>query len=290
MPKPEAKSMMRTILVPLGPGLAGEPALDAALVLAKRMNSHIRAMFVRPDPRAAIPYMPLAGARFTWAAIEQQGREAAEAAKGRFDAWRSQHEIPDVPRDDRLDSCFASWAERADEIDKVVTKFGRVSDLIVMSRFKPGDVVAERCFDAAVFGTGRPTLLVPGEPALDMLEHVMVAWNGSLEASHAVFGSMQLLRAAARVSIFSVPEAACDEADGAELAEALSWYGIPTHLAGRSVVRCSTGAALLAVARMSEVSLVVMGAYTHSRLRQSFLGGTTREVLAEATIPILMTH
>jgi nucleotide-binding universal stress UspA family protein len=75
-----------------------------------------------------------------------------------------------------------------------------------------------------------------------------------------------------------------------ELAEAFSWYGIPTHLAGRSAVPSSTGADMLAVARVSEVSLVVMGAYTHSRLRQSFLGGATREVLAEATIPILMSH
>ena len=282
--------MMRTILVPLAPGLAGEPALEAALLVAKRLNSHIRAMFVRPEPRAAISYMPLAGARLTSATIEQQGREAAEAEKARFDAWRSQHEIPDKPRDDRLDSLFASWVERTDEIDQVVTKFGRVSDLIVMSRFQPGEVVAERCFDAAVFGSGRPTLLIPQGPASDMLEHVMIAWNGSREASHAVFGAMPLLRAASRVSIFSVPEAESDETDGAELAEALSWYGIPTRPAGHSAVPCSTGAALLAVARMSEVSLVVMGAYTHSRLRQSFLGGATREVLAEATIPILMTH
>ena len=34
--------MMRTILVPFAPGLASESALDAALSLAKSMNSHIR--------------------------------------------------------------------------------------------------------------------------------------------------------------------------------------------------------------------------------------------------------
>jgi len=287
--------MMRTILVPLGPGLAGEPALDAALFLAKRMNSHIRAMFVRPESETAMSYLPIlpmvgAAAGVARDTIEREGHQAAEAAKAHFDAWRSQREIPDVPRDDRLDSCFATWTEQMGEIEPFVTHFGRVSDLIVMSRFKANDLTAERCFDAAVFGSGRPTLLVPTEPAWDILEHVMIAWNGSLEASHAVFGAMPLLRAAARVSIFSVPEPESDDNGGAELAEALSWYGIPTHLAGRSAVPCSTGATLLAVARMSEVSLVVMGAYTHSRLRQSFLGGVTREVLAEAKIPILMTH
>jgi hypothetical protein len=50
--------MMRTILVPLGQGLSSEPALDAALSLAKRLNSHIRAVFVRPDPSVALSFLP----------------------------------------------------------------------------------------------------------------------------------------------------------------------------------------------------------------------------------------
>jgi nucleotide-binding universal stress UspA family protein len=44
------------------------------------------------------------------------------------------------------------------------------------------------------------------------------------------------------------------------------------------------------MAGRNEATLIVMGAYTHGRLRQSFLGGVTRQVLAEATIPVLMSH
>ena len=51
--------MMRTILVPLAQGLAGEPALQAALAVAKRMNSHIRAMFARPEAETAMSYLPI---------------------------------------------------------------------------------------------------------------------------------------------------------------------------------------------------------------------------------------
>ena len=36
--------------------------------------------------------------------------------------------------------------------------------------------------------------------------------------------------------------------------------------------------------------LLVMGAYTHSRMRQLILGGVTKHVLAEAAIPLLMIH
>jgi nucleotide-binding universal stress UspA family protein len=33
-----------------------------------------------------------------------------------------------------------------------------------------------------------------------------------------------------------------------------------------------------------------MGAYTHSRIQQSFLGGVTRHLLAHAAVPLLMCH
>jgi len=36
--------------------------------------------------------------------------------------------------------------------------------------------------------------------------------------------------------------------------------------------------------------LIVMGGYGHSRMRELILGGTTRDILAEMTIPVLMSH
>jgi nucleotide-binding universal stress UspA family protein len=286
------KPMMRTVLVPLAKDFADEPAFEAAFFIAKRMNSHIHAIFVRPDPVLAISYIPdvVAATGVSRDVIEREGLQAAEAEKARFDAWRKRHDMPDAAVDNRLDSRFATWAEQVGEIEQVVTHFGRVSDLIVMSRFTNRNITASRCFDAAVFGSGRPVLVVPEKLPWDMLDHVMIAWNGSLEASHAMFGAIPLLRAAQRVSIFSVPESESEESGAAELAEALSWYGIPTNNVGRPETPGSTGAALLAMARRTEATLVVMGAYTHSRLRQSFLGGVTQQILAEATLPVLMSH
>src|SRR5579875_1723366 len=168
--------MMRTILLPLAPGLSSEPALDVALLLAKRMNSHIRAVFVRPDPALALSYFPAAMATATtYQLIESEGRKAEEEEKIRFEAWRSRHGIPAEPADTRLDTCFASWSEQMGEIEPVVIRRGRVSDLIVMQRFAPDNILAQRCFDAALFGSGRPTLLVPGNPPGDLLDHVLIA-------------------------------------------------------------------------------------------------------------------
>jgi nucleotide-binding universal stress UspA family protein len=283
--------MMRTILVPLAETLAAEPALDAALSLANRLSSHIRTVFVRPDPHVALSFMPGAMATAEMRrTIERESTYVATEKKVAFDVWRSHHRVPEGSIDDRLDSCFATWHERTGEIEPIVTHLGRVSDLIVMSRFAPGDLQAQRCFDAALFGTGRPTLLVGEKLPWDLLDHVLIAWNGSREASHAVFGVLPLLHAAAHVSIFSAPARKNEGATGSELAEALSWQGIRTREAIHPSAPGAVGAALVEAATTCGASLIVMGAYTHSRLRQSYLGGVTMHLLSEATIPVVMSH
>ncbi|MCB1487075.1 MAG: universal stress protein, partial [Bauldia sp.] len=50
------------------------------------------------------------------------------------------------------------------------------------------------------------------------------------------------------------------------------------------------GQALLSFAAAENADWMVMGAYGHSRLREFLLGGATRHALANATLPILMSH
>ncbi|MCH7937805.1 MAG: universal stress protein [Proteobacteria bacterium] len=76
-----------------------------------------------------------------------------------------------------------------------------------------------------------------------------------------------------------------------ELAEYLEWHGISAATRtfdseGRKLI----GAPLLKECADAGVDLLVMGAYTHSRMRQLILGGVTRHVLEEAAIPLFMAH
>ncbi len=52
----------------------------------------------------------------------------------------------------------------------------------------------------------------------------------------------------------------------------------------------STGNAQLSRLADAGVDLLVMGADGHSRLRQMVLGGVTREVFQQMTVPVLMSH
>jgi nucleotide-binding universal stress UspA family protein len=281
--------MIRTILVPLTPQLPAEALLDAALAVAKQLNGHVHALFALPNPGDAFAYIPdvVLAAGVTREVLEREMLEAAAAAKARFLAWQKRNNVPEASGV-RLDSCFANWSELFGDLETIVARFGRISDLIVVPRPSAGSIERQRCFDAAVFESGRPALVLGDTPPLTVTAHVMIAWNGSREASRAVLGAMPLLHQAGRVSIFAAPQ--YDSVDAGDLIESLRWHGIRAHLAPEHNGEKPTGAALLAAAIERQATMIVMGAYTHSRLRQRFLGGVTRHVLAHAAIPLLMSH
>ena len=51
-----------------------------------------------------------------------------------------------------------------------------------------------------------------------------------------------------------------------------------------------TGEAILAHANVLGCDLLIKSAYTQSRLRQMIFGGTTRYILSNAELPVLMAH
>ena len=286
-----SSNRIRTILVPLTTELSSEGLLDAALLVAKRLNGHIRALSILPNPDTAFAYLPdvILAAGVTREVIERETQEASAAAKDRFVDWRKRNDVPEAAGV-RLDSCFASWSEQLGDIETVVAHFGRVSDLILVQRPLSSSVQGQRRFDAAVFESGRPTLVVGERLPFDITDHVMIAWNGSLEASRAVLGAMPLLDLAARVSIFAAPQYEGENVDAADLPESLTWHGIRARQVPGPRDENSIGAALVSAAVEQQATMIVMGAYTHSRLRQSFLGGVTRHLLAHAPVPLLMSH
>ena len=74
----------------------------------------------------------------------------------------------------------------------------------------------------------------------------------------------------------------------ADLIDYLALHGISPDVATFKAIDREVGAGLLAAAREFDCDMLVMGAYSHSRLRQLILGGVTRHVLEKSTIPVLM--
>jgi nucleotide-binding universal stress UspA family protein len=273
---------IRDILVPLGPGIDGDPQLDAAGRLALSLDARVHAIFARPDAVMADASMSdmLAAAGIDVEVLDRKTTSALDSpAAVLFDRWR----VANAP-------VLATWHDRIGPVVDMTVEAGRLSDLIVIGRPNHHDSITENMFTAAIYSTGRPTVVVPDRLTADPLDHVMVAWNGSLEAARAVAGALPLLEAARRVSIFTVRENPREPDHLAALLAHLASHGIEAERVVPSCRSAEIGPRLLETAAGGGASMIVMGAYTHHRVREAFLGGVTLHVLEHAEIPLVMAH
>ncbi len=85
--------------------------------------------------------------------------------------------------------------------------------------------------------------------------------------------------------------AAHGEQPGADLALYLARHGVNVEVLQHDTPHGQdVGAALLAMATQRQCDLIVMGCYGHMRLREALLGGVTRTVLQDMTLPVLVSH
>jgi len=179
---------------------------------------------------------------------------------------------------------------------QAIVRLGRASDLIVAGQADEAAVVgdAERRLPGEVMlDAGRPVLIVPraGRVA-HVLDRVLVAWDGSREASISLRGAMPLLCKAAHVTLLSLVRDGPDTAHAPASWAMSGWllrHGVQATIE-RSTTSLRISEALLHRAEALEADLLVMGGYGHARLRERVLGGVTRDVLARATLPVLMAH
>lgn len=135
-----------------------------------------------------------------------------------------------------------------------------------------------------------PVLMVPhGVDQLDLGGPAVVAWNGSPEAAHALRMALPTLKRASDVHLVEVS----DDATGLAAREAAQWlacHGIAADVHEWPAKGRRISVALLHAAAELSARMMVMGAYGHSRLRETVLGGVTRELIASATLPLLLVH
>ncbi|HVZ00681.1 MAG TPA: universal stress protein [Dongiaceae bacterium] len=289
----------RHILVPVFGYDADRVALDAALVLAKKSGAHIQALHIKVDPMESVPLMVDVGVAATELieAVERHAETRAKAAAATFEAWRAERNVTVDANPSLRTGVTTSYKTEEGAEDELVIKFGRLTDLVVIGRpagEEAGDQVLSRMEDA-LFGAGQPVLLVPGglaQPALEKLVSgpVVISWNGSIEATRAVSSAIDLLRDMAHVRVLSIQEGKKDRHPAADLVHYLAWEGVAASVTDASAATGSAGEQILATAKALQAGFVLMGGYSHGRLRQLVLGGVTSHMMDHADLPVLMAH
>ena len=141
-----------------------------------------------------------------------------------------------------------------------------------------------------LFNSGGPMLMVPyiHKGPLDA-QHVGIAWDGSRLAARAWRDALPFLMGAKAVTVIAVNEEA-SEASSDRLVSHLTRRGIAARVQRLTTERGNVQGAILSIAAESNMGLLVMGGYGHSRLHERLLGGVTRSMFDTMTVPVLMSH
>lgn len=277
----------RTIAVIMTDAVGDAPALHAATALAQRDGTHLDVHCLGID-QVRFDVMPMGA---TAVLLEIDASAVREKADALVSAARAA--IPqEFPRASLQSLVVSNFG-----LDAVAARLARYADLVVAARpYGQGQTaLAVAIVEAEIFGSGAPVMIVP--PArLDLREpfrRPLVAWNETEEALLAIRQGLPILQSASHVDVVIIdpPSHSVERSDpGGSICIMLARHGVKSEVSvlAQTVPRVSD--VLLRFAREHGNDVIIMGAYGHSRFRESLLGGATRDLLESASIPLVMAH
>jgi nucleotide-binding universal stress UspA family protein len=275
--------MIKNVVVNLWPGGGHDAAMDYAISLAGAFGAHLSGVAFAYE---AVPVAMLVD-EVPPAWVDQFLQDAEVAARAAVDKFNAAAAAAKVSAEARW------WNVGFTGTGETFARIGRRFDLTVVRQAEPDKgTPAPLIVEAALFETGRPTLVVPYiQKGGIVLDRVVVCWDGTRTAARAVGDAMPFLTRAKAVEVVAVNEAGTsDEVPGADLVHHLGHHGVTAEI--KQIVAPDADAAnmLLSHAADCGADFMVMGGYGHSRLREFILGGVTRTMLESMTIPVLMSH
>ena len=283
---------IRKLLLPLTGTAAGEAALATALQVARIWDAHLTALHVQVDSRDVAP---LAGEGLSGAMIEEmmsatekEGSQRSAAVRAMFDRFVAVQGVT-VAEPHPGAGATANFNTVTGREEDLVAQLARLTDLTVVPHPEAGDDVSSSdALHAVLFDSGRPVLIAPQVALQSVGTRICVAWNGTAESATAVHAALPWMQRAQAVRILSADEYQRRGPGAAALSQYLDLHGIHPEVAQFRPLEREVGRGLLAAAQEFGADMLVMGAYSHSRLRQLILGGVTRHVLENARLPVLM--
>lgn len=285
---------LKQILVPLTGETNGAHVVDVAFQLARESRAHVIGTDTVTDPG---PFLDQTGVGMMASYYDElfKGAEKVQVQKranamSTFEDSRKRAGVSLADKPGTTTDVSAEWVSGAAYNGATTSTLGRMCDLIVVNQ--PGEKASYaelQVFEAAAFGARRPILVVP--PGCTSLgAHAAIAWNGSIEVCKAVDGAMPMLSGLDAVDIIQVGDIPVGNATSEALVNYLGWHGILAKIRKVEDKTKGTGKIIAAEAAAVKASFMVLGAYTHSPLRELILGGVTQSMITSGTLPMIMAH
>jgi hypothetical protein len=256
---------IRKLLLPLQTAATAEAAFSTAVTVARLWCAHLAVLHVTGD------------------------KSSGSTVRGMFTKLVSENNLTVADPKPDADKPTVSFSVAVGKEAEIVAHQARLADLIVVPHpASRGEVSSSEALHAVLFDSAKPVLIAPLIAPPTLGTRICLAWNGSAESASAIFAALHWLHRAQTIRILWAEEYQRHGPFAPDLEIYLAAHKITTGRTMFRPINNSVGAGLLAAANEFGCDLLVMGAYSHSRLRQLFLGGVTRHVLEHANVPLMM--
>lgn len=294
----KSRSGPHNIFVPLLPDDTAGSSLAATFALARRLKAHVDVIFIRPDPEGAVPNLGIGGDDPAlkkvkehykrWA--EEAGKKSARRAHRVYGRLCNMNGLSKVRKPTPDNRPSARWLELVGESISLIPELAKMRDLTVLNTVKDDGGPSRNIVEQVLLESGRPLLFLPQENFSLPPRTVVVSWDGSVQATHALAAATSILLQAKKIEVITVQESYGVTPNPGHVADYLSWNYLPSSA---RLVRNETGnvgQTLIHAAWEAGADLIVMGGYAHARLKEVIFGGTTSYAIHNSPIPLLMMH
>lgn len=285
--------MIRSILVALDDSNTSRSALEVAADLAKITHAKLKGLYIE-DILKLLEWQPteLIGAAMGASSALPSSRHTAEQIE------IEKGFIQEATKLNKLfnEACKKSTAQgsfitKRGKVDELVIQCSRTTDMVVIGRRgktypldsqDPGPTT-----ESLLRKTTRPVLVVPAGGKIN--NKILIAYDSSEASQRALYTGAQFAKLQpSEVLVISV----ADNIDSGEnpineAKEFLSHYdlnvkyiiGFGSNKPWKEIIRHANN---------FEAGVIVLGAFGSNKLMELILGSTTREVLMQATCPVLL--
>lgn len=262
--------MLRDIMVYLDTAPSCSSRLDAAIGLARHHGARLTGLHVYSAPRLRQPGEQRAALHELF--------EQRTAGSGLVSEWLD------------VDLGYSHTG-----VAEMIGYYASFTDLLVVSQpLKANHDHQHEAISSPerlLLGSGRPVLIIPAAGDFPHIgERIMVAWKAGPKASRAVHDALPLLRSARHVSMVSVDKTTFSPMEGERLSRYLALHGVPATMELIPPGNLSVGDTLLNLVADDNIDLMVLGVHIATRRRQLDMGTVAGYLLAQMTVPMLLSH
>lgn len=281
---------LKTITVFLDATASGRKRAVRAAALAQRWQAHlvgVHVTFAGASLPSSMSYARGHEATKQVIAYQQQLDTSAEAAAAKVGAqFQAMCANLDVPGEFRPIG-RGGWSAE----DAIVNSLH--SDLVVVGHPEPSGLPVDVSPERILLAGGVPLLIVPNAWEGETIgTRIVVGWNATREARRAISDSLSFLVAAKSVTVLVIDPASRQQhgaEPGADIATQLARHGARVDVEQVNSLGIPVAQVILRYALKSASDLLVIGAYSHARLKEILLGGVTRTLLAQMPVPVLIS-